>query len=122
MPLTPDEVEKVNDLFRQIDEKDTQLETKEKLLTEKEILLNKTRVTLNEKQAILNQRDGEIEQLKKEISQVKTQLISYDETQRQLGILNEKVDQLLGKLLSPASATKTTKKPSKITSRTTKSK
>ena len=50
MSLTPQEVEKVNGLFKQIDELKTQIKTKDTQLQEKDILIGKTRVSLNEKQ------------------------------------------------------------------------
>ena len=119
MALTPEEVEKVNDLFRQIDEKDTQLQAKEKLITEKEILLNKTRVTLNEKQSILTQKDTELDALKTEVEETRKQMMCYKDVQQQLISLTEKVDRMVSKLLAPQT---TSKKTSKVSSRTTKSK
>lgn len=115
MALTPEEVEKVNDLFRQIDEKETQLQSKEKLITEKEILLNKTRVSLNEKQSILTQKDTELNNLKNEVEETRQQMMCYKDVQQQLVTLTDKVDKIFSKLEAP----KTT---GKVTRRTTKGK
>lgn len=123
MSLTPQEIEKVNGLFAQIDEKDAQLAAKEKLLAEKEILLNKTRVSLNEKQSVLTQKEIQINDLVKENEQIHAQMIGYKDIQNQLSTLNEKFDNLLSKILSDKPATKNTaKKSPKTTSRVTKSK
>lgn len=121
MALTPEEVQKVNDLFQQIDEKDTQLEAKEKLLTEKEILLNKTRVTLNEKQSILTQKEQQIADLTTEVETTRQQMMCYKDVQKQLSDLNEKIDKLFAKGLSDAPTKKTTtKKTTGVASRKTK--
>lgn len=120
MALTPEEVKKVNDLFNQIDQKDTQLEAKEKLLAEKEILLNKTRVALNEKQSVLTQKDAELEKLKQIVEENQKQMLCYKDVQQQLKNITEKIEFVLSKI--PSTRKTPAKKSSKVTSRTTKSK
>lgn len=109
MALSKEEVEKVNDLFRQIDEKEETIKSKDSLLTEKEILLNKTRVSLNEKQSILVKRDNELTQIKQEMIENQKQMMCYKQVQQQLIDLTEKVDRVLEKIISDNPVRKTTK-------------
>jgi len=109
MALSKEEIEKVNDLFRQIDEKEQTIKSKESLLTEKEILLNKTRVSLNEKQSILVNKDSELTQIKQEMIENQKQMMCYKQVQQQLINLTEKVDRVLEKVVSDQPVRKVSK-------------
>lgn len=111
MALTSQEVEKVNELFKQIDDIQTQIKTKDERLQEKEILLGKTRVSLNEKQSIIAQRDAEIKKLTDIVKDRDEKIDDKTSIEDKIQQLSNKVDKLIAA---------TSKTPAKRTTRSTK--
>lgn len=102
MALTPQEVEKINGLFKQIDDLQSTVKTKDQQLQEKDILIGKTRVSLNEKQSIIAQRDAEIKKLIAIIDEKEEKIVDHDTLKSQIQLVSDKVD----KLIASVSATK----------------
>jgi len=69
MALTKQEIDKVNDLFRQIDEKDSLIKQQAGELEKKSLLLKKAQVTINERQKTIQELQRKIENSDDKISQ-----------------------------------------------------
>lgn len=68
MALTKQEIEKVNDLFRQIDEKDSLIKQQLSEIEKKSLLLKKAQVTINERQKTIQELQRKLEDQDSEIS------------------------------------------------------
>lgn len=69
MALTKQEIDKVNDLFRQIDEKDSLIKQQVGELEKKSLLLKKAQVTINERQKTIQELQRKLENSDDKISQ-----------------------------------------------------
>ena len=68
MALTKQEIDKVNDLFRQIDEKDSLIKQQLSEIEKKSLLLKKAQVTINERQKTIQELQRKLEDQDSEIS------------------------------------------------------
>lgn len=79
MALTKQEIDKVNDLFRQIDEKDSLIKQQVGELEKKSLLLKKAQVTINERQKTIQELQRKLENSDEKISQSRQIQQSLDE-------------------------------------------